>query len=235
LTILNAPGPISCTSSGELILGARVSGDWTRALNEMARREEKLCRVNIMMDGPYGGSTVDIGEYESALLIAGGSGITFTLGLLDDIVGRIINMKRRGGERTTRIQFAWCIKSFGFISWVSPMLLDIANKAQESSLELHIKIYVTCLCDPEAVPAIPNCDVTLHKPRVGELIQPLLTSHGDIEGGKIGRIRGGGGLAVVVSGPDSLITETQNAVASVPVSQTRKVGGIAMHTETFSL
>jgi len=112
LTILNAPAPLSSICTGELILAARVSGDWTRALNELARREEKTCRVTVMIDGPYGGPTIDIGEYESVLLVAGGSGATFTIGLLDDIVGRVVNMKRRGGERTRRIQFVWYIKSF---------------------------------------------------------------------------------------------------------------------------
>jgi len=66
-----------------------------------------------MLDGPYGGSTVDIGEFESVVLVAGGSGVTFTLGLLDDIVGRVLNLKRTGGERTRRIEFAWCIRSYG--------------------------------------------------------------------------------------------------------------------------
>ena len=62
-----------------------------------------------MVDGPYGGCSVDLGEYETAVLIAGGAGITFTLGLLDDIVERC----RKNGERTRRIEFAWCVRSFG--------------------------------------------------------------------------------------------------------------------------
>ncbi|KAF8587338.1 iron reductase [Ramaria rubella] len=231
-TILNAPAPISCVSSGELILAAKVSGDWTRALNEAARREEKTCRMSVMMDGPYGGSTVDIGEYESALLISGGSGATFTLGLLDDIVGRVVNAKRKGGERTKRVEFAWCIKSFGSISWFSPMLLDIANKVQGSSLELHIQIFVTCLCDPEAVPVIPNCDVTIEKPNVAHLLEPFLTQRTDVEASARG---GDGGVAVAVSGPESLTSEAQNVIARVSAARTRKMGGLALHTEIFSL
>lgn len=113
LTIANSPAPNSCTSSGEIILGIRVSGDWTNALNEAARLAEKPLRVSVMLDGPYGGSTVDIGEFENVLLVAGGSGVTFTLGLLDDIVGRVVNMKRQSGEKTRHINFIWCIKSFG--------------------------------------------------------------------------------------------------------------------------
>ena len=70
-------------------------------------------RVMVMIDGPYGGLSFDLGQYEHVLLFAGGAGITFTMGVLDDIVGRIIRLKRRNGERTRRIEFAWCVKSFG--------------------------------------------------------------------------------------------------------------------------
>ena len=66
-----------------------------------------------MIDGPYGGCSVDLGEYESVLLVAGGSGATFTVGVLDDIVARCVKGGRKGGERTRRIEFVWCVRSFG--------------------------------------------------------------------------------------------------------------------------
>ncbi len=114
-------------------------GDWTRALNAYAlanstscsltqqsskekeiETEEKVSwletagtQVQVMIDGPYGGSSVELGDYESVLLVAGGSGATFTIGLFDDIVGRCIKLGRSGGDKTRRIEFAWCINSFG--------------------------------------------------------------------------------------------------------------------------
>ena len=69
--------------------------------------------VQVMIDGPYGGCSVDLGDHETILLFSGGSGITFTLGLLDDIVGRCTKKGRSNGERTRRIEFGWCIRSFG--------------------------------------------------------------------------------------------------------------------------
>lgn len=69
--------------------------------------------VQVMLDGPYGGCSVDLGQYESVLLVAGGSGATFTLGLLDDIVGRCLKLGRKDGEKTRRIEFAWCVRSYG--------------------------------------------------------------------------------------------------------------------------
>lgn len=69
--------------------------------------------VQVMIDGPYGGSSVDLGDYESVLLVAGGAGATFTLAMLDDIVARCVKLGRRNGEKTRRIEFVWCIRSYG--------------------------------------------------------------------------------------------------------------------------
>lgn len=79
----------------------------------MEKGEQPGVPVQVMLDGPYGGSSVDLGDYESALLVAGGSGATFTLGILDDIVARCVKLGRRNGEKTRRIEFVWCIRSFG--------------------------------------------------------------------------------------------------------------------------
>ncbi|KZP33798.1 iron reductase [Athelia psychrophila] len=268
LTILNAPPSTSCirpassAHSGELILGARVAGDWTRALNRYAvgardhhaslgekpkEGENAPAQVQVMLDGPYGGCSLDLGAYERVLLVAGGSGLTFALGLLDDIVGRCVKRGRRDGERTKRVDVSWCVKGFGSIEWFAPMLMDIATAAQNSSLEVHIFVYVTCLCDPSAISPIPNTHVTIGRPSISGLINDMLASSSpscassaiDVEAeGKTGRqelVVGGGGVAVCASGPESLTREAQNAVARVGPRRAGVLGGIGIHTELFSL
>jgi NAD(P)H-flavin reductase len=109
-----------------MILGARVAGDWTQALHDYASTEqgpiavendEKVDNmrvpVHVTIDGPFGGCSLDLGEYENVFLVAGGAGVTFILGLLDDLVGRILRRHRGRGERTRRIEFAWAIRSYG--------------------------------------------------------------------------------------------------------------------------
>jgi ferric-chelate reductase len=130
LSIFSASPDTSCITSipPGISLGVRAIGDWSIALNTFANEgaaaiqnlsQEKHADdpievpVQVMVDGPYGGCSVDLGEYETAVLIAGGAGITFTLGLLDDIVGRCVRQGRKNGERTRRIEFAWCVRSFG--------------------------------------------------------------------------------------------------------------------------
>ncbi|KAG2139838.1 iron reductase [Suillus bovinus] len=256
LTILSAPPSHSCLSSPGLLLAARSNGDWTRALNSYTRKEQERLQINeksegdsgafvqVMLDGPYGGSSVDLGLYESVFLIAGGSGITFTIGLLDDIVGRCIKLGRSQGERTRRIEFTWCIGSFGQIEWFAPMLIDIATAASNSTIDLHISIFVTCLCNPEAVPHIPNSIVTLSRPSVQDLLKDFvsLSSSSEKEGSieiscdeSQTSLHSGGGVAVCASGPESLTRDVQNAVAGLGLTNNMDVGGIALHTEQFTL
>ncbi|KAG7094335.1 hypothetical protein E1B28_007934 [Marasmius oreades] len=278
LSIMSAPPETSCLRSSDgipsgILLGARVTGDWTRALNQYATAEsystnlltslepktkqEGSCEgaitpvpVHVMIDGPYGGSSIDLGEYESVLLVAGGSGATFTLGLLDDIVGRCIRLNRQRGERTRRIEFAWCVKSFGYLKWFAAALGDIAGVVHdrhrhrqqdtdvELDLDLHISVYVTCLCNPDEVPDIPNMDVTLERPSVKELLRELVTPP-DPEttptSSKLQWAGLGGGVAVCASGPESLTREASNAVASLGLTRGVELGGVSVHTEVFSL
>ena len=80
----------------------------------------------VMLDGPYGGTTLDFGERETVLLVSGGSGVTFALCILDDLVGRIIKLGRPLSERTKRIQFVWYIRSYGMY-FPSLVLILMAN------------------------------------------------------------------------------------------------------------
>jgi ferric-chelate reductase len=122
------------------------------------------------------------------------------------------------------------------------MLIDIATAASNSSIDLHISIYVTCLCDPEAVPAIPNSVVMLSRPSVHGLLASFInlpceredsieTQSDEIQEWK----HSGGGVAVCASGPESMTREAQNAVARIGLTASMDVGGIVLHTELFSL
>jgi ferric-chelate reductase len=132
------------------------------------------------------------------------------------------------------------------------MLMDIANTAAGTSLDLHISVFVTCICNPEAIPPIPNSEVTIIRPSIHTLINDLLTQPGlgssknasiDIEDGvekssvtpKLNWVGLGGGVGVCVSGPETLTREAHNAVARVGMTKGLQLGGIALHTELFSL
>ena len=157
-----------------IVLGARVAGDWTSALNAYAKVREDSIRasspspsmssssvgagsltpipvpVQVMFDGPYGGCGLDLGTYDRVLLVAGGSGATFAIGLLDEVVGACVkNIKGGKKARTNRVDFVWCIRSFGtfFLPFFSPALgVEDGNEQvrlrglRPSSLLLHMQL-----------------------------------------------------------------------------------------------
>jgi hypothetical protein len=57
----------------------------------------------LILEGPSRGPTLRAGDFERVLLFAGGSGMTFTLGVLDELVGRCVRLGRRDGEKTRRV------------------------------------------------------------------------------------------------------------------------------------
>lgn len=64
----------------ELVFFINVHGGFTRKLRDVA---EKGGKAKVFVDGPYGKSP-DLSEYDTSVLIAGGSGVTFTLPLFLD-------------------------------------------------------------------------------------------------------------------------------------------------------
>ncbi|KAF8649007.1 hypothetical protein AX16_006121 [Volvariella volvacea WC 439] len=311
LTILSAPPHISCLSAPGIHLAVRSVGGWSRTLDkfttsehrklveylheneEIVAKKDVEVPTRVMLDGPYGGCSVDLGEYESVLLLSGGSGATFTIGLLDDIVGQCAKLNRPNGERTRRIHFVWCVRSYGAIEWFAPTLAQIAEAVEvTSSLDLCITIYVTRMKNPEEIPLTWNQDVRSGRPSVHALLQEMVTpppeiklnpipspsanssAHAllqvtthlgfdndsdtssndgtdddivvtsskdliDAEPGRVGHKLGwvglGGGLAVCVSGPESLTVEASNAVVKLSLARGVEIGGIGLHTEVFSV
>lgn len=83
-------------------------------------------RVHAMLDGPYGGCSVRVEEYESVLFVSGGSGITFVMGVLDGLVGRCLGRGKNIGEvRTRRVEVVWCVRSFGMYHYLICLFLLI--------------------------------------------------------------------------------------------------------------
>jgi ferric-chelate reductase len=62
-------------------------------------------KVTVMIDGPYGGLKMDLGRFECVLMVAGGSGITFVLGAVEEAL-RVIGQ----GAGPERVDVAWVVR-----------------------------------------------------------------------------------------------------------------------------
>ncbi|KAK3112317.1 ferric-chelate reductase Frp1 [Teratosphaeriaceae sp. CCFEE 6253] len=119
--------------------------------------ETKVYRA--ILNGPYGGHQHDFAAFDSVCLIAGSTGITFTLALLQDIAERAAN----GGGRlpVRRVRFLWCVKEHDHARWISSELTAAVEKLRQAGIEVEVMIHATCdaaLTEPNAEPKMCGCE-----------------------------------------------------------------------------
>ena len=93
-----------------------------------------------LIDGPYGGSQSDFAAFDSVLLIAGSTGITFTLPILLDIAHRASSSRLP----VRHLSFMWVIKSTSCTSWISSELISAFQNLRNAGIETSLRIFVTC-------------------------------------------------------------------------------------------
>ena len=93
-----------------------------------------------LVDGPYGGSQADFAAFDSVLLIAGSTGVTFTLSLLLDIAQRSLNHRLP----VRCLQFVWVVKNISWTSWISNELISAFQMLRDAGIDIGIRVFVTC-------------------------------------------------------------------------------------------
>lgn len=93
-----------------------------------------------LIDGPYGGSHADFAAFDTVLLIAGSTGVTFILPQLLDIAHRAESQQLP----VRRLEFVWIVKNSSWTSWVSEELASAFAKLRAIGIDVEVKIFVTC-------------------------------------------------------------------------------------------
>lgn len=242
LTITNAAGG----SPRGITLYAKVAGDWSRRMQALARdsgyealpnEDEKSPEasmgvgVKVLIDGPYGGLSLDMASYSTVLLIAGGSGITFALGAAEE------TMRQR--QSSVRIQLVWVVRDVSTVEALAPRLLHLRQIAP-SSCELAYHFFLTKPVSPtpDTLPSL-NATISPFRPSISQLVRESLPPPTMLEieenGGEPKTCCTHGGMAVVACGPDGIVAESGNAVASLSLSERVRVGGVAFHGERYAI
>jgi predicted ferric reductase len=118
----------------ELVFFINVQGGFTKKLKEVAARKGT---VKVFVDGPYGPSP-DLGSYDTSVLVAGGSGVSYTLPVFLNIIERV----RKGKSSCTRVVFIWSIRGADYIQWIEEALIKAVQLAPPS-LTVSIRIFIT--------------------------------------------------------------------------------------------
>ncbi|TKA53737.1 hypothetical protein B0A53_03779 [Rhodotorula sp. CCFEE 5036] len=119
-------------------------------------RSNKSRKVYIpcLFEGPYGGipaheSPSIQNDTETVLLVAGGSGMSFVLGVLNSIVGRRLATGKAG-----RVEVVWTVRQRAHLAWFADRLSEVVAVADGSPLRVVVRTFVTC--DETLTTAVPT-------------------------------------------------------------------------------
>ncbi|EIW76078.1 iron reductase [Coniophora puteana RWD-64-598 SS2] len=135
----------------ELVFLVNVHGGFTKRLKETATAKGE---VKVFVDGPYGPSP-ELGCYNTCILVAGGSGVSYTLPVLLNI----IEAARNNVSQCTRVLFFWSVRDASHIFWIEQALVKAIQLAPPS-LSISIRIHVT---GSTSQPLGPSPDGSLEK------------------------------------------------------------------------
>lgn len=145
------PATIASTPSshaGDLIFFLLAHKGWTEKIlhhaspSELGKSEstEVGNEFITLIDGPYGGSHSDFAAFDTTLLVAGSTGVTFTLSILLDIAQRATRQKLP----LRNLMFVWVVKSVSCVDWIKQELQGAFEKLHGVGIETQIMIFVTC-------------------------------------------------------------------------------------------
>ncbi|KAL1966261.1 hypothetical protein VTN77DRAFT_4614 [Rasamsonia byssochlamydoides] len=147
-TIVSTP----TSHDGDMVFILRAYGGFTKRIwKAVERNQMDACKKEggnassresriALIDGPYGSSHADFACFDTLFLIAGGSGVTFTLAVLLDIAPRATSRKLP----LRVIYFIWAIKKRSWMSWIAEELQSAAAQLEKAGIKFHAKIFVTC-------------------------------------------------------------------------------------------
>ncbi|KAF8961720.1 ferric reductase NAD binding domain-containing protein, partial [Flammula alnicola] len=123
----------------KLVFIIRVRKGFTQRLSRVASPDQTY---KVFINGPYSSPPILMG-YQTVILIAGGSGVAFTLSLLSDLISRA----KRNEHACERVVFVWALRHLEHVQWIEDHLSALL-KDVPSSISVDIKIYVTSPAPP---------------------------------------------------------------------------------------
>ncbi|KII85536.1 hypothetical protein PLICRDRAFT_320170 [Plicaturopsis crispa FD-325 SS-3] len=118
----------------EIVFVIQTHKGFTKRLGEVAARRGS---VKVLLDGPYGKSP-DLGASDTVVLVAGETGVTYTLPVFLDTIENV----RHGLSSCRKLVWIWAIRDEANIEWISKTL-SRALLLAPSSLEISIRFYIT--------------------------------------------------------------------------------------------
>ncbi|TVY30564.1 putative ferric reductase transmembrane component [Lachnellula hyalina] len=231
------PFTISSTKPLELVVAAYDG--FTRDLHAAAVKNPGQT-LKASIDGPYG-NIPNFANFTKVVLIAGGSGASFTVGIAIDL------LRKLGTSQTTTIEFIWTVREPEMLEWFSEQLKELTDSPlvnvrlfstrgskSDSTLVSSSDEEKTSPTDP--LPSSKNehdIEKQLSSPISTDMVYPPQRGRPDIAAivdQIVEKAEDNDRVAVAACGPDSLMQVTRRTVA-----KNIKVNGpsIELHVEQF--
>ncbi|KAK1825252.1 ferric-chelate reductase Frp1 [Friedmanniomyces endolithicus] len=91
------------------------------------------------IDGPYGGTQGDFAAFDTVLLVAGSTGITYVLSILLDLAARASKQKLP----LRRLELVWAVKRSLQSNWFSEEIESAFSSLQAAGIEANLRVFVT--------------------------------------------------------------------------------------------
>ncbi|KAJ7600626.1 hypothetical protein C8J56DRAFT_1019736 [Mycena floridula] len=221
---------------------------WTNKLYEFAKlgsygNSEKGAdsgrTVRVAIEGPYGGpGNTMFASYSAAVLVCGGSGITFGLSVLEDLIEK--DMLRK--SRVKVIELVWIVQDPASLVPLLPVLTSLIRQSSSSNDASYATLKVSVFYTRAPIGKFPfeegfnfkypRLTLSPGRPKTGRILEGVM--------GKIVRLGAGvkddernTGVIVGVCGPVEMADEVSAEVGKLDEGRREKVGGVDLVEEVF--
>ncbi|KAH9039359.1 hypothetical protein EDB85DRAFT_1930166 [Lactarius pseudohatsudake] len=195
--------------------------------------------VRIIVEGPYSGPGYTLyTAYSGVVLVAGGSGISYVMGVLDDIL-----QKHASGQSNVRvIEVVWSVADPDSLYSLLPELSQLMRPGTSPRTALSLRFSVHWTRMSALAPHVPRSTLPpgmhLHagRPDVRATLQSAIASVREAYSTTTGRTHDSdlpSGIVIGSCGPTSLIDDAARAVGRVSWADWKNVGGVESIDEVF--
>jgi len=233
------PFTIASIIRGEegMILMCKKAGDWTNKLYDLAKLsgyegDGQARKVRVSVEGPYGGPGHRMfSSFSAAVFVAGGSGITFALSAIQELIQKDLE----GHSRVKVIQLVWSIQDPASLVSLLPLLTSLIQ--QSVFTPIRISVFYTRSPTgkfPFSDDFFRSTALTLApgRPKVSKILEAAI-SRAVTLGSGVKDEEANTGLIVGVCGPAGLADSVTEEIGKVDPTRRDQVGGIEIHDETF--
>ncbi|TGJ81668.1 hypothetical protein E0Z10_g7105 [Xylaria hypoxylon] len=125
--------PFTIVAADPMELIINTYSGFTRDLHQYANKNPGGS-LKVSAEGPYG-TFPDPMEYDKVVLVAGGAGATFTIGLAADMIRRL------SPDSTKQIEFIWATRNRDNITWFTQHLNHLVT--HECAPKIGLKVHLT--------------------------------------------------------------------------------------------